>query len=156
MNIDKKNLLKNILIPLLVGGLTAFLTRNSMSAFADLNQPPLSPPSILFPIVWTILYTLMGTSFSLIETAVVPSDLKAEAKFLYVLQLIVNFLWPVFFFNLNWYLFSFFWIILLIIIVLHMMKQFSYISKLAVYLNIPYLIWLIFASYLNYGVWILN
>ena len=156
MNIDKKNLLKNILIPLLVGGLAALLTRNSMAAFAALNQPPISPPDILFPIVWTILYTLMGVSFYLIETAVVPSDLKAEARFLYTLQLIVNFLWPVFFFNLNWYLFSFFWIILLIIIVLHMMKQFSYISKLAVYLNIPYLIWLIFASYLNYGVWILN
>lgn len=156
MNIDKKNLIKNILIPLLVGSFAAFLTRNAMSSFETLNQPPLSPPGILFPIVWTILYTLMGISFYLIETAVVPSDLIAEAKFLYILQLIVNFLWPIFFFHLNWYLFSFFWLILLIIVVLKMLKQFSYISRLAVYLNIPYLIWLIFASYLNYGVWILN
>lgn len=156
MNIDKKNLLKNILIPLITGGLAAFLTRSSMSDFESLNQPPLSPPGFLFPIVWTVLYTLMGISSYLIETAVVPSDVKAEARFFYYLQLTVNFLWPIFFFNMEWYLFSFFWLIFLLILVIKMIMQFSYISKPAAYLNIPYLIWLIFAAYLNLGVWILN
>lgn len=156
MNINKKSLLKNILLPLLVGSLAAFLTRGSMSVFEAMNQPPLSPPGILFPIVWTILYTLMGVSFYLIESTIVPSDLKAEASFLYYLQLAVNFLWPIFFFQLKWYLFSFFWLILLLILVAKMIKQFACISRPAAYMNTPYLVWLIFAAYLNYGVWILN
>ena len=90
-----------------------------------------------------------------------PKDWREEldgskALTLYVYQLIVNFLWPTFFFNLQWYLFSFFWLLLLWILVLAMIISFYRISKPAAYLQIPYLVWLTFAGYLNLGIWILN
>lgn len=156
MKINKKKLFKNIAIPLIVGGVAGFLTSGSMKEFAALNQPPLSPPGWLFPVVWTILYLLMGISTYLISTAEAGEEEIAGALALYNMQLIVNFLWPIFFFNLGWYLFAFFWLVLLWILVARMIKAFAEISKTAAYLNIPYLIWLTFAAYLNLGVWWLN
>lgn len=156
MNVDKKKLVKSIALPLIIGGIAGFLTRESMQAFESLNQPPLSPPGWLFPVVWTILYTLMGISFYLITSSEAKMQDVSWAQPLYYCQLIVNFLWPIVFFNLEWYFFAFVWLIFLWLLVFAMIKEFWGISKLAAYLNIPYLIWLTFATYLNFGVWWLN
>ena len=143
-----------ILLPLAVGGAASLLSNNGMEMFAQMNQPPLSPPAWLFPVVWTILYTLMGISSYLILTSEEESIKKAGL--LYGYQLVVNFLWPTFFFNFQWYLFSFLWLLLLIVLVIAMIREFYKISKPAAYLNIPYLLWLIFAGYLNFAIWRLN
>lgn len=151
-----KNIIKCILIPLLVGGISGFLTQGGMKDFNALNQPPLTPPDIVFPIVWTVLFLLMGISAYLVKTADAPEEDIAKAMSIYFYQLVVNFLWPVFFFNLQWHLFAFFWLVLLWILVAVMIKRFYAIRPIAGYMNIPYLIWLTFAGYLNLGVWWLN
>ncbi len=156
MQINKGLLAKCIAIPLLVGGLSSFLTRGGMEVFMELNKPPLSPPGWLFGVVWTILYTLMGVSSYLVIQSGAEEELVNSALSVYVYQLIVNFLWPTFFFNFGWYLFSFIWLVLLWILVLIMIVRFYNISKLAGILQIPYLVWLTFAGYLNLGIWLLN
>jgi len=140
----------SILITLLVGLIAGFLTMNSMGIYSTINRPPLSPPSWLFPVVWTILYTLMGISVAryIIKTNIVPR--------IYVLQLIVNFLWPFIFFNLEAYLLSFIWLLLLIVLAILMIVEFYRVDKLAGILQIPYLIWLLFAAYLNFAIYLLN
>lgn len=156
MKPDIKKLLVCIAIPLLVGGIAGLLTRTGTQAYATMAKPPLSPPAILFPIVWTILYTLMGISSYLIWTKADNSTDGTKAQNLYFYQLVVNFLWSFFFFNFQWYFFSFLWILLLWGLVATMIKTFSGISKVAAYINIPYLLWLTFAAYLNLGAWGLN
>ena len=156
MQINKGLLAKCIAIPLLVGGLASFLTRGGMDVFMQLNQPPLSPPGWVFGVVWTILYILMGVSSYLVIQSGAEEEVVNKALSVYVYQLIVNFLWPTFFFNFGWYLFSFLWLVLLWVLVLIMIIRFYNISKLAGILQIPYLIWLTFAGYLNLGVWLLN
>lgn len=156
MKINWKKLLSSIAIPLLVGALAGLFTRNAMMNFELLEKPPLSPPGWLFPVVWTILYTLMGISAYLIKMANVPEEEKSDALNLYFYQLAVNFLWSIFFFNFEWYLFSFIWIILLWILIVQMIRRFATISKPAAYLNIPYLLWVTFAAYLNFAIWWLN
>lgn len=145
-----------IAVPLLTGIAASLFTGGEMSTFQSLNQPPLSPPAWLFPIVWTILYLLMGISSYLILTSGADEKTVTKALTIYFLQLAVNFLWPIFFFNFGWYLFAFFWLILLWILVLIMILRFFTISKWAARMNIPYLIWLTFAGYLNFGIWWLN
>jgi len=149
-------LARSIAVPLVVGLLASLLTRNSMQVFEDVNKPPLSPPAILFPIVWTILYTLMGISYYLVVNSGENEEDIQKAGRIYWLQLIVNFLWPTFFFNFQWYLFSFFWLLLLWLLVIIMIKKFYTISKPAAWINIPYFIWLTFAAYLNLGIFLLN
>ena len=156
MKIDKRLLFICIAIPLIVGLLSALLTRNSMEVFEMVTKPPLAPPAWLFPVVWTILYTLMGVSSYLILTSGEEQSQVESAIRLYAYQLIVNFLWPTIFFNLGWYLFAFIWLLLLWVLVFLMILRFKDINKTAAYLNIPYLIWLTFAAYLNLGIWILN
>lgn len=156
MKVNVKKLVICIAIPLAVGAVSALLTRNAMEEFAALAQPPLSPPGWLFPIVWTILYTLMGISSYLVSEAEGTENERKQALELYFYQLVVNFLWPVIFFNFGWYLFSFLWLILLWIMVWRMYGQFKNLSKIAAWLNIPYLLWLTYAAYLNFGVWWLN
>ncbi|MBE5883857.1 MAG: tryptophan-rich sensory protein [Lachnospiraceae bacterium] len=127
-----------------------------MMLFEQLNKPPLSPPGFLFPIVWTILYTLMGIASYLIFSANANREDINNALTVYALQLAVNFFWSIFFFNLRWYLFSFFWLILLWVLILDTIILFFRISKPAAYLLIPYLIWVTFAGYLNLGIFLLN
>ena len=141
-----KNLIKNILIPVIMGGIIGLIINPFMN-YQDLNKPPLSPPGITFPIVWTILYIIMGYSFY---------KQDEQNKTIYYSQLVVNGLWSIFFFVFKWYLFSFIWIILLIILVIIMIKEFYKVNKLSGLINIPYLIWLIFAAYLSFGVYLLN
>lgn len=150
-----KTLIICILIPLIVGGVSALLTRNGMMDFESINTPPLSPPGWLFPIVWTILYILMGVASYLVVT----SDYKYRAKTaigVYIVQLIFNFFWSIIFFNLNQYLFAFVWLVLLWLLILITQILFYNLSKVAGYLMIPYLIWVTFAGYLNFGIYLLN
>ena len=156
MKLDKRLLAVCIAIPLLVGGVASLLTGGGMEVFASVEKPPLSPPGWLLPVVWTILYTLMGISSYLILMSDAEESVKEGAIRVYGLQLLVNFLWPTFFFNFRWYGFSFFWLLLLWFLVIVMILRFREISKLAAYMNIPYLLWLTFAAYLNWGIWRLN
>ena len=154
--VDIKLLVKCIAIPLLVGAVAVIISGGGMDTFESVNKPPLSPPGWLFPVVWTILYILMGISSYLILTSGAKEEQVQKAMNVYGYQLAVNFLWPTFFFNFRWYLFSFVWLLLLWILVLVMILRFWRIDKRAAYLNIPYLVWLTFAGYLNLGIWWLN
>lgn len=156
MKTEKGTLIKSIAIPLLVGVVAGLLSKNGMEVFETVNKPPLSPPVFLFPIVWTILYILMGISSYLIIKSDANLEEKTKALKIYAYQLVVNFLWPTFFFNLKWYLFSFLWILLLWVLIILMIREFSKISKTAAYLQIPYLLWVTFATYLTFGIWFLN
>lgn len=156
MKMNKRLLILCVAIPLVVGLAAALLTRNSMEIFSVVEKPPFAPPAWIFPVAWTILYTLMGISTYLIITSEAGKDEIEKAMRLYTYQLIVNFLWPSFFFNFEWYLFSFLWLVLLWILVFLMIRHFFGINKLAAYLNIPYILWLTFAGYLNLGIWLLN
>lgn len=147
----------SILIALCVGGLSAFLTRNNMETYRNLNQPPLAPPMILFPIVWSILFILMGISSAIIYTKRDTNTKEADSGLIiYGLQLIVNFLWSIIFFNMHSYLFAFIWLLLLLILIIMMIVQFRKISPAAAYLQIPYLLWVAFAGYLNFMIYLLN
>ena len=153
----KATLLKCIAAPLLVGAVSAFVSGGGMRMIALLDKPPLSPPGWLFPLVWTVLYTFMGIASYLVLTPdAARSEEISEAMDVYIYQLIVNFLWPVFFFNFKWYLFSFFWLILLWVLIIVMLRRFRGISKAAFWLILPYLAWVTFAGYLNLGIWWLN
>ena len=156
MKINKRLLFICIAIPIIVGTVSALLTQNSMEVFQSMNKPPLAPPGWLFPVVWTLLYILMGiSSYLILQSGEEPEEIR-KALTIYGYQLAVNFLWPTFFFNFGWYFFSFLWLLLLWVLVLIMILRFKDISKLAAYMNIPYLVWLTFAGYLNLGIWILN
>ena len=156
MRINIRKLIISIAIPLIVGGTAAFFTRDSMMQFESVNQQSLSPPSWLFPVVWTILYTLMGISSYLISESTPSKEAIEDAQTIYYFQLGLNFLCPLLFFGLNWYLFAFLELTILWVAVAVMIRRFLDISPLAAYLNVPYLIWLTFAAYLNLGVWWLN
>ncbi|MEE1441373.1 MAG: TspO/MBR family protein [Christensenellales bacterium] len=156
MKIDKKRLIICLAIPLVVGGAAGLLTMNSMEAFEALNQPPLSPPGWLFPVVWTVLYVLMGIASYLVSVSDAPHEEKARALWTYGIQLAFNFLWPIAFFNLKWYLFAFLWLVILWILILITALRFGRIRKPAGYLLVPYLLWVAFAGYLNLGIYLLN
>lgn len=156
MKENKCTLWKCIGIPLAVGILAALLTGGGMKTFAQLNKPPLSPPGWLFPVVWTILYILMGVASCLVYREGPKRPAVTSALSVYGLQLLVNFLWPVFFFSFGWYLFSFFWLVLLWLLIAVTIFRFAKVSKTAAYLMIPYLLWVTFAGYLNFGIYLLN
>ncbi|MBR6698305.1 MAG: tryptophan-rich sensory protein [Lachnospiraceae bacterium] len=151
-----KALGKFIALPLVVGIISALFTMNSMKAFEMLNKPVLSPPGWLFPVVWTILYILMGISSYLIYNSSASQKEKSEALTVYLIQLALNFLWPTFFFTFSWYWYSLIWLLVLWVAVAIMILKFYKISKPAAYLNIPYIIWLTFAAYLNYAIAVMN
>ena len=145
---DTKRLITCIAVPLATGTVSGFFTRNGMKVFAKLNKPPLSPPGWLFPVVWTILFIMMGiASFLLISRP--RSKGRDQALTLYGIQLAVNFLWPFFFFGAGWYSFAFLWLALLWGLVYSCIRAFAEYSRNAAYLMIPYLVWLTFAAYLN-------
>ena len=145
-----------ILLAEAVGGLSGWLTREGSAAFRDtVIQPPLSPPSWVFPVVWGILYALMGIGAARVRM-VPPSPAGTRGINLFILQLVVNFFWSLLFFNAQAYGFAFFWLLLLWGLVLAMILQFRQVDPLAARLQIPYLLWLTFAAYLNLRVWYLN
>lgn len=160
----KQSILSLLLSFLLVGavsGLSALLTREGMKSYETIVKPPLSPPGIVFPIVWSILFALMAISAWMVLRALAQSYsikgvLCSEAMLLYFAQLAVNFFWPVLFFRFGWRLFALIWLILLIVLVWRMICACWRVLPAAGALQIPYLVWLLFAAYLNAGVWALN
>ncbi len=140
------------LLPIIGGAIVGLITSGYMD-YQDMVKPPLSPPGIVFPIVWTILYILMGISYFL---ATKNNENNKELDQIYLLQLLVNFMWPIIFFVLEMYFTAFLWIILLLILVIVMIKELLKVNKVSGYLQIPYLIWLLFATYLNLGITLLN
>ena len=153
-NIDFKKLFFYIITTILIGAVPSIFTFKNMGVYNELNRPPLSPPSILFPIVWTILYILMGISIYIIVKKN-PKDVS-EAKLIYYVALVTNALWTPIFFGFKEYFLAFLWIIMLIVFVSAMIIKFYKIDKTSAYLQIPYLIWLLFAAYLNFGIVVLN
>lgn len=139
-----------------MGALSGWLTREGTQIYAQtIVKPPLSPPGWLFPVVWTLLYGLMGISAARIYLSP-PSKMRSLGLNLFILQLVVNFFWSPIFFNLQAFGFAFFWLLLLWGLVLWMILTFRKVDPPAAKLQIPYLIWLTFAAYLNLGVWYLN
>ena len=163
MNKKLKIYIKSILMPVIIGSIVGLV----ISKFIDydtLKRPLLSPPSIAFPIVWTIIYILMGISYGILKNQYINNlsilnnkeGKLLSTKQLYYVQLAVNALWSIIFFIFKWRLFAFIWILILIILVILMIIDFYKKNKFAGLLQIPYLLWLIFAAYLNLGVYILN
>ena len=155
--INLKRLIIALAIPEAVGGLSALISGNMGAAYQSYKQPPLSPPGIVFPIAWIILYALMGVaSYLIVEEVKGQTNLKQEALFFYGLQLAVNFVWPVIFFR-----FSAYWVAMVIILVLLSLVvvtalKFKNLNFTAFCLLFPYILWLLFATYLNVGVAVLN
>lgn len=150
---NKKGVLTCLLIPILGGIIIGLITSFSMD-YNSFIKPPLAPPGIVFPIVWTILYFLLGVSCSLICTS--NNCLKKPALKIYYFQLLLNFIWPILFFTLKWQWIAFIDIILLIYFVAQMIIIFYKINKTASIIQIPYFLWLLFASYLNLAILLLN
>jgi len=143
-----------ILLSLGVGALSGFLNMGAMRQYQGLNQPPLAPPAWVFPVVWTILYILMGIGAGIVFCS--DNDKRKEALKTFFIQLAFNFCWSFFFFTFEWRLFAFAWLIILLLLVLLMTKDFKQVSPIAAKLQIPYILWLCFAAYLNFGAWWLN
>lgn len=155
MKTDWKKRLICWAIPLAVGGLAALLS-GGMGSYKVLNQPPLSPPGWVFPVVWTALYLLMGEASYRILTANEDMVLIRQALTTYGVQLALNFLWPLVFFGWQLYLPAFFVLVALWIAIFITLRRFSAIDDKAGDLLIPYLLWVTFAGYLNFGVFLLN
>ena len=139
-----------------VGFLSGLLSREGTRVYGEtVMQPPLAPPAWVFPVVWTILYALMGISVARIYLAE-PSTQRSRGLNIFVAQLIVNFFWSLIFFNLQAYGLAFAWLVLLWVLVAWMIWAFYPVDELAAWLQVPYLVWLTFAAYLSAAVWILN
>lgn len=143
---------KSILIPLIVGGIVGLLISSSID-YNVLQKPKFSPPSILFPIMWTILYVIMGISYGILKNNL---QIDKKTNIIYYVQLFVNALWSIIFFTLKWRLFAFVWILILALLIIFMIVEFYKKNKLAGILQIPYLLWVLFASYLNVAIYALN
>ncbi len=155
MKIQWKKFIVCLAIPLAVGGLSALLTQNSMKTFGTLNQPPLAPPAWLFPVVWTLLYAMMGIASYLVVTCGQPYRART-ALWVYGAQLIFNFFWSILFFNLQAYWAAFVWLILLWLLIWLTTLLFYRLDQRAGYFMLPYLLWVTFAGYLNVAIAVLN
>ena len=139
-----------------VGGMAALITAGNMDLYSQINRPPLAPPSWLFPVVWTILYIMMGISAAMIWLKR-EGDPRVESTLsIYALNLFLNFFWSVIFFNMKAFLLSFIWLVILWAVIFIMIIRFIKIKPIAGYLQIPYLLWVTFAGYLNLAICILN
>ncbi len=155
MRMEWKKLLWNLAIPLAVGGLASLLA-GGYDTYGELVNPPLSPPGWVFPVVWTVLYLLMGYAAYRISVCNAAPSRKKRALQLYAAQLAANFLWPLLFFGAGWYLAAFLWLVLLWCLVLLTLRAFGAAEETASNLMIPYFLWVTFALYLNFAVWLLN
>ena len=153
MKIQWKKCILCLAVPLAAGGLSALLIRDGMETFQSLNKPALSPPGWLFPVVWSILYLLMGIASYLVLTS---EKTSRSVLTVYGIQLVFNFFWPILFFNLGYYLFSLIWLVILWGLILVTILLFFRISRPAGYLMLPYLLWVSFAGYLNLSIYLLN
>ena len=139
-----------------VGALSGWLTRDGMKVYEQtVTQPPLSPPPWVFPVVWGILYALMGIGAARVYLAPASNN-RSRGLLLFLVQLVFNFLWSIVFFNLQAYGFALIWLLALWVLILWMILAFRRVDKPAAWLQIPYLLWVTFAVYLTFGVWLLN
>jgi tryptophan-rich sensory protein len=141
-----------ICLPIFIGSIIGLIISNNIN-YTNLIKPPLSPPKIIFPIAWTIIYILMGISYYIYRK---DNYYNNKDIFIYYLQLFINSLWSIIFFIWKLRLLAVIWIIILLFVVILLLKIFYQNNKLSFYLNIPYLIWIIFATYLTIGIYILN
>lgn len=153
MKQNRRQFIFYLFTPIVLGSLIGLITSMG-SSYQTFIKPPFAPPGIVFPIVWSILYFLMGISAYIIATSHSPH--KKQALRTYYLQLFLNLLWPVLFFMLNLKIVAFVELIILIYVITNMIMQFYKINRKAAYLQIPYLIWCLFASYLNLAITLLN
>lgn len=149
-------LLINLVIPLFIGAFSSYLSMDTFTIYLNLNKPPLSPPGSIFPIVWTILYILMGIATFLIINKRLDRKITTKLISVYALSLFVNFMWSIIFFRYNAYLFAFVWLIILWLLILTLIIMYFKYSKPAALLLVPYLFWVTFAGYLNYMTYLLN
>ena len=154
--VNYKSLFICILIPLAVGGLSALFTVGSMKDFAALKQPPLSPPGWLFPIVWTILFVLMGVASYIVLETPCTAERKSRAFRAYFLQLAFNFMWSIIFFSFGAYEIAFAWLLVLLALIVITTLRFFRIKPLSGILMLPYIAWVCFAGYLNLSIAYLN
>jgi len=158
------NLRKNLLLygiaialPLAVGGIAAALTAGNMDLYAQIQSPPLAPPAILFPIVWTVLYVLMGISSALVwQNRQKDPESAVTGLAYYAISLIFNFGWSLIFFNARRFGAAFLWLLILWVLILQTIRYYRKVSPLAAKLQIPYILWVSFAGYLNLAIWWLN
>lgn len=155
-NIKWKQLLPALMLPLALGGLSAWLNRGAMADYAALNKPPLSPPGWLFPVVWTLLFLLMGLASYLVAVSPVSDRRRGRALRLYLVQLGFCFFWGSLFFGLGARFAAFVWLLLLLGLALVCCLLFWHIHRRAGALLLPYLLWLLFAAYLNLSLWLIN
>lgn len=151
-----KNILKKgfyIFFPLVIGGIVSLIIKDHID-YSILNKPPLSPPKLLFPIAWSIIYLLMGISYYLFRKDY-PNN-EDKITFLYYFQLFINALWSIIFFLFKWHFLAIIWILLLLALIVWLTMLLYQKIKISSYLYIPYIIWVIFATYLTIGIYILN
>ena len=149
----------SVLIAVGAGALAAYLTEAGMqSLYATINKPALAPPAILFPIVWTVLYFLMGISAGMIwrEKSPEKAAVRRRALIVYALSLAVNFSWCFVFFGWRSFGFAFVWLLLLLALIIKTICEYRKINPQAAYLQIPYALWVCFAGYLTCAIWVLN
>ncbi len=152
---DWKPLLIAVLIPVvLIGGGTALATMGAMTEYGELNRPPLSPPGWLFPVVWNLLFIMMGIASYLVWKN--GGSGRLTPLTIYGVQLVVNFLWSLVFFNMKSYWLAFAVLLVLWVLILVTIAMFAKVNKAAAWLLVPYLLWVTFAAYLNIGVALLN
>ena len=156
LKIDLKKLLVALAVPLAVGGLSALLSRVATERFDSLEKPPLAPPSWVFPVVWTVLFVLMGIASYLVAVEKAEEKQKKAALTVYGIQLAFNFAWTLIFFNAGAYLFAFVWLIILWLLIITTVYLFSKIRFAAGLLLFPYALWVAFAGYLNFSIYLLN
>ena len=155
----KKNILLysvSIAVPLCVGALSALITAGNMDIYKELNTPPLSPPSFLFPVVWSVLYILMGISCAMIYKYRKMNRRAEKGLYYYAASLFFNFVWSILFFNLRLFLPALLWLLMLLYLIIRTVICYAKVYRPAAYLQIPYIIWVAFAVYLNLGIRILN
>lgn len=151
-----KELIISLAIPLATGALSAVLTKDGMKRFESIAKPPLSPPGWLFPIVWTALFILMGIACYKVWTSSASYPRKERALTLYGIQLAMNFMWSIIFFTMGMYLAAFIWLLVMLAFIVATTIFFRYIDRKAGVLMLPYIAWVSFAAYLNFGVYLLN
>ena len=145
-----------VLLTEAVGALAGWLTRGGAEVYrTQVEQPPLSPPSVVFPMVWTVLFALMGVGMALVQ-GTLPSAARALSLRIFLVQLAFNFCWSIIFFNFQSYGVAFVWLLVLWVLILWMIHSFRKLDTAAAWLQLPYLLWVGFAGYLNLGVWLLN
>ena len=152
---EKKTYVFFIILCETVGVISGLLSMMGMRGFDDVMQSELTPPGIVFPIVWFVLYALMGIGAARIRLAEESLE-QVKALLIFSLQLAVNFFWSLIFFDLQAFQFAFWWLVILWVLIILMITAYHKVDKLAAYIQIPYLLWVTFAGYLTYMTWMMN